>query len=107
MPENNLRNSRKRLGFDAVVSKDTPFPVVGIIETLNTRTRHDEAVPTPAPASLANAVPVRAAEVVPAALTKSLSAPVTDAKRGLPSSLRADEHPDPKRISNEGGAVQG
>jgi len=92
----------KASGFDAVVSKTTPFPIVGIIETLNTRTRHAEAVPNPIPAPLANAIPARAAEVVPAAVTRSAPAPVIEENRSLPSSLRADEHPEPKRVGNEG-----
>jgi len=95
----------KASGFDAVVSKDTAFPIVGIIETLNTRTLHDEAARSPIPAPPANAVPALAAELVPAVVTESLPAPVIEAERGLSSSLRADEHPESNRVGNEGGGT--
>ncbi len=42
-----LEELAKAAGFDAVVSKTTPFPVVGIIEALKTRTSRAEAVPAP------------------------------------------------------------
>lgn len=109
-----LEELAKAAGFDAVVSKTTPFPVVGIIETLNTRTRHLEAVPNPVPAPVADAVPARAAkavadvaEVVPAAVTDSIPSPVMEGKRNVPTSLRADEHLESNRVGNEGSTVQG
>jgi two-component system chemotaxis response regulator CheY len=87
-----LEELAKAAGFDAVVSKTTPFPVGGIIETLNTRTHHLEAVPNPVPELVVDAVPARAVEVVayvpevvPAAVTESAPASIIEAKRGLPS----------------------
>jgi len=97
-----LEELAKAAGFDAVISKDTPFPIVGIIETLNMRTRHAEAVPSPIPAPLANAGPAHAAAGVPATVTESSPTPIIEVKQVLPSSLGADEHPEPKRVGNEG-----
>jgi DNA-binding NarL/FixJ family response regulator len=93
-----LEEMAKAAGFDAVVSKAAAFPIVGVIETLNTRAPQLQRILNPAP------IPV--AEVVPAAVAKSILPPVIEAKQGLPSSLRTDEHAEPKRVGNGGGTVQ-